>query len=89
MSLGLLTLRLLLANDGQDTTQLNSRLAASLAEAVVGDPDASGDPERDRLHQAFQAEGIASRPTEVLHRQIDRETVDTAIPAANVSQSCA
>jgi len=82
MSLGLLMLRLLLSNDNQDTNHLDARQVGALAEAVAGDLDTPDFGARDRLHQAFQKEGIVSESTAILHRQIDRAGgADAAMPS--------
>jgi hypothetical protein len=81
VSLGLLLLRLLLTNDGQDTSRLDARLTSALAEAVAGDPGVTDIGERSRLRAAFAAEGLSCRPAEVLFRQIDREAAQVPIPA--------
>jgi len=81
-SLGLLMLRLLLANDQQDLNSMDTSLAGVLAEAVAGDLSAPDFAEHVRLHQAFQNEGISSHSIEVLHRQIDRTAAQPAIPSS-------
>jgi hypothetical protein len=80
ISLGLLSLRLLLANDSQDVTNLDARLAGTIAETIAKARSTAGFGEFDYIHEAFNREKISSRRREVLYRKIDRENVDAAIP---------
>lgn len=80
VSLGLLALRLLLANDGQDVTNLDARLAGAIAGRVARERQTAGYGDFDFLHEAFSKENISSRPVEVLYRKIDRENVAAAVP---------
>ncbi|MFC1573457.1 hypothetical protein ACFL6M_07665, partial [Candidatus Eisenbacteria bacterium] len=60
---------------------LNAHLAGVLAKAVAGSRTEPDSNEHDRLHQAFQNEGISTQPTEVLHRKADRTASNAAIPS--------
>ncbi len=82
MSLGLVMLRVLLANDGQDLSQVDTRLAGELAVAVATPGGGGVSAEYARLQAALQSAGIASGAREVLYRAIDRDAVDAAIPAS-------
>lgn len=82
VSLGVVMLRLLLANDGQDLTQLDARMAADLAERVAGEGAARADGGRDCLTTHFAAAKIAIEPVAVLYRQADRAEGGAAVPAA-------
>jgi len=81
ISFGLLMLRMLLTNDQQDTTSLDARLAATLAESLAEISTTTGSSVDDPLGHAFRKEGISILPAEVLHRKIDRTAAQAAIPS--------
>jgi hypothetical protein len=84
-SLGLLLLRLLLQNDGQDGSRLGRPAALRAAEAVAAEAGAAGGNEKPRTgwaQAALSAEGMITGPEQVLYRAVDRKEARPAFPAA-------
>jgi hypothetical protein len=91
VSLGVLLLRLLLANDRQEPARVTrdaaDRVVRFITRGAADETSAPGSTAglaRERLHAAFGKEGIASAAAEVLHRAVDRAapSAASAIPSA-------
>jgi len=87
VSLGILLIRFLLANDQQDVAALDRQVIERLAAAVGGDGGPEGRPSADadrqyraRLGRALAAESIQGGAEQVLYRAADRALAPAATP---------
>ncbi|HEX7878895.1 MAG TPA: hypothetical protein VF720_05765, partial [Candidatus Eisenbacteria bacterium] len=87
VSLGILFIRFLLANDQQDVAALDRAVIERLAAAVAGDVGPEGRPPSDadrqyraRIGKALAAESIQGGPEQVLYRAADRALAPAATP---------